>query len=106
VTSKPTPGATPPSIGYTSLTAGSVLKANLGTWSGSPAPTLTYTWYTCPANTVQPTNKLAPATCTALAAKGDLTVTTNYKGLKILLLVLASNSAGTATNVSTLVTIP
>jgi hypothetical protein len=106
VTSKPAPGATPPSIGYTSLTAGSVLKANLGTWSGSPAPTLTYTWYTCPANTVQPTNKLAPATCTALTAKGDLTVTTNYKGLKILLLVLASNSAGTATNVSTLVTIP
>jgi hypothetical protein len=106
VTSKPAPGATPPSIGYTSLTAGSILKANLGTWSGSPSPTLTYTWYTCPASTVQPTNKLAPATCTALTAKGDLTVIASYKGLKILLLVLATNSAGTATNVSTLVTIP
>lgn len=106
VMSKPAVGATPPSIGYTSLTAGSILKANLGTWSGSPTPTLTYTWYTCPANTTQPTNKLAPATCTALTAKGDLTVLAEYKGLKLLLLVLASNGAGTATNISTLVTIP
>jgi hypothetical protein len=106
VMQKPSPGATPPSISYTSLTAGSVLKAILGTWAGSPAPTLQYTWYTCPANTAQPTNKLAPATCTALTVKGDLTVTAGYKGLKILLLVLASNGAGTATNVSTLVTIP
>ena len=106
VMSKPSPGATPPSIGYTSLTAGSVLTANLGSWSGSPTPTITYTWYTCPANTVQPTNKLAPATCTALTTKGNLTVIAAYKGLKLLLLVLASNEAGTATNVSTLVTIP
>ena len=107
VMSKPAPGATPPSIGYTALTAGSILKANLGTWSGSPAPTLTYTWYTCPANTVQPTNKLAPATCTALTVKGDLTVIAAYKGLKLLLLVLAStDGVGTATNVSALVMIP
>ena len=106
VMQKPAPGATPPSIGYTSLTAGSALKAILGTWTGSPAPTLQYTWYTCPAATPQPTNKLAPATCTERSKNADLTVLAEYKGLKILLLVLASNGAGTATNVSTFVTIP
>jgi hypothetical protein len=106
VMSKPATSTTPPSISYTSLTPGSILTANLGTWTGSPIPTLTYTWYTCPANTTQPTNKLAPATCTALTVKGNLPVLSSYKGLKILLLVLASNSAGTATNVSALVTIP
>ena len=106
VMQKPSPGATPPSIGYTSLTAGSVLKAILGTWAGSPAPTLQYTWYTCPANEPQPTNKLAPATCKERTKNADVTVLAEFKGLKILLLVLASNGAGTATNVSTFVTIP
>ncbi len=106
VASKPAAGTTAPTISYTTLTAGSILKANLGTWTGSPAPTLAYTWYTCPANTTQPTNKLAPATCTALTAKGDLTVLSTYKGLKLLLLVTATNSAGTATNIATLLAIP
>jgi hypothetical protein len=106
VASKPAAGTTAPTISYTTLTAGSILKANLGTWTGSPVPTLAYTWYTCPANTTQPTNKLAPATCTALTAKGDLTVLSTYKGLKLLLLVTATNSAGTATNIATLLAIP
>jgi hypothetical protein len=106
VSSKPAPGTTPPTISYTTLTAGSILKAGLGTWSGSPVPTLSYVWYTCPSNTPQPTNRLAPSTCTALTTKGDLTVLSTFKGLKILLVVTASNSAGTATNISALLTIP
>ena len=106
VQSKPAASTTPPTISYTTLTAGSILKATLGTWTGSPTPTLAHTWYLCPANTTQPTNRLAPTTCTAQTAKGDLTVLSSFKGLKILLLVTASNSAGTATNLSALVTIP
>ena len=105
VMSKPAPAATAPSIGYTSTAVGSVLTAKLGTWTGSPAPTLSYTWYKCPANTAQPTTKLAPATCTALTIKGDLTIIADYKGSMILLQVLAQNGAGTATNISTLLAI-
>ena len=107
VMSKPAAGSTPPTISYTTLTVGSALSARTGTWTGSPAPVLSYTWYKCPANTTQPTNKLAPATCTALAAKGDLPITADLKGFKILLYVLAStDGAGTATNVSALLAIP
>jgi hypothetical protein len=105
VMSKPAAGATAPSIGSTSTAVGAVLTAKLGTWTGSPTPSLSYTWYKCPATTTQPTTKLAPATCTALTVKGDLTITADLKGLKILLQVLAANDAGNATNISTLLDI-
>ncbi len=107
VMSKPVAGSTPPSAVYTSLTAGSVVTARLGTWTGSPAPVLTYKWFTCPATTTQPTNKLAPATCTLRGSNADLTILSTYKSLKLLLEVTAStDGAGIATNISALVVIP
>jgi hypothetical protein len=107
VMSKPVAGSTPPSIYYTALTAGSVVQARTGTWTGSPTPALTYSWYKCPAATTQPTNKLPPATCgSPILSNANLTITSDLKGYKLLLYVLAANDAGTATNVSTLVPIP
>ena len=107
VMSKPVAGSTPPSIFYSSLAAGSLVQARLGSWSGSPAPVLSYKWFTCPAATAQPTSKLAPATCTLRGSNADLTILSAFKGLKLLLEVTAAtDGAGTATNISALVGIP
>ena len=107
VMSKPVASTTPPSIGYTSLTAGSTLTANPGTWSGSPAPKYAYTWYTCQSSEAQPTTQLpATTTCIERAKSESLTVLSTYKGLKMLLKVVASNAAGEAIRFSTFVTIP
>ncbi|MCX8530560.1 MAG: hypothetical protein ORN27_10935 [Rhodoluna sp.] len=107
VSSRPTAGATPPSFAYTALTAGSVVTARLGTWSGSPTPVLTYKIFTCAATEPVPTNKLAPATCTLRATNTDLTILSAFKGLKLLLEVTATtNGVGSATNISAYVTIP
>jgi hypothetical protein len=107
VSSLPTPGSTAPSFVYNSLASGSLVSIRLGSWSGTPTPVYTYKIFTCPAATTQPTNKLAPATCTLRATNSDLTIISAFSGLKLLLEVTANtDGVGSATNISALVPIP
>lgn len=57
-----------------SAAIGSELTSSAGTWSGSPAPTLTYSWYRC-LNAVTTAATTAPAGCAVIAGASAATYT-------------------------------
>lgn len=66
-----------------------------GTWSGGPAPTLTYQWYRCSAAGVAVTQSRAPSGCSAISRATSLsyTLTTADLGRYLRLGVTAKNLA-------------
>ena len=74
---------------------GVAVDATEGTWSGGPAPTLTYQWYRCSATGVAVTQSRAPSGCSAIsrATAAAYTATTSDLGRYLRLGVTAKNLA-------------
>lgn len=79
--------------------AKSILKANKGTWKGSPTPAVAYQWYLCTKAVASPQAAI-PSTCKVISGKtsSSLTVTTVYKG-KFLAVRVTGTSAGSTPTV-------
>ena len=78
-----------------SLSVGSVITTNDGSWSGGPAPTFTYSWFSCTDASADPETD-----CTRIGTfdKKSLTIAANLNlvGKYIRSAVTATNSVGTA----------
>jgi hypothetical protein len=101
-----------PVISSYSPTVGTTLTAtSTGAWSSNTQPidTSVYKWYSCPAtvpsglSTSTGSNTVSPS-CTLIVGfdGGPLQITSKLGGLRILLVVYASNGGGTATRTSKL----
>lgn len=77
---------------------GKKLTANKGTWTGTPAPTFAYQWYSC-TKAITATTQTIPSTCTRIssATTTTLTLTTAMKGRFITVAVTGTSSGTTAT---------
>ena len=89
-------------------TIGNISPADIGAFSGNPAPTLTYQWYSCTVSAAVATS--VPGDC--VLSTGNGAITANYtpvaadSGKYLRLAVTATNSAGTVVSVSATSTNP
>jgi uncharacterized repeat protein (TIGR02543 family) len=72
------------------------LTAKIGTWTGYPAPVISYQWYLC-TKQVPAATQTTPTTCKAIskATTTSLAVTKGYKG-KFLTVLVTGKGAGTS----------
>ena len=77
---------------------GKKLTANKGTWTGTPAPTFAYQWYSC-TKAITATTQTIPSTCTSIsrATTDTLNLTAAMKGKFITVAVTGTSSGTTAT---------
>jgi hypothetical protein len=85
----PPANATPPTVGGEAI-AGEAVRANTGSWSGTPPFSYTYQWQSCNAG---------GAECAAIegATSRSYTLASSEVDRRVRVLVTASNAAGTAT---------
>ena len=74
------------------------LSSNDGTWIGSPAPTISYQWYRCPATAPAPVDAL-PSGCAAIigATENQRLIDANDPGFAIVMGVTGTNTHGSMT---------
>ena len=74
------------------------LTANKGTWTGYPAPTVSYQWYACSSSISTPLSAL-PTTCKVIsgANKNTFKIASSQKGKFITVLVTGSSAGTTKT---------
>lgn len=83
-------------------TTGSTLTASPGSWSGSPAPSITYTWFAC-TTAVTAVSSTQPAGCTGITGATGPTfqITAANAGTFVTARVTATNSAGSTSRWAT-----
>lgn len=85
-------------------TAGAAASVTSGTWTGTPPPTLAYTWYVCPA-AVPASGPSTLSTCaTAGSTTNSITWTAAQVGKFGAVRVVATNTAGSTTTWASLPT--
>jgi hypothetical protein len=85
--------------GATFRVGATVEAGNLGTWTGTPEPNLSYSWYSCTkATTVAARSTIIPSTCSPISGFDDreLLIPSTAFDRKLLLVVTGTNSVGSS----------
>jgi hypothetical protein len=79
-----------------------ILKVNKQTWTGNPAPTLTYKWYAC-SKQIEVVGKKSPKACKAIkgANKHKFRLTENQAGKFVSVLVTGTSEGTSSTKIFT-----
>ena len=92
-----------PTISANTASAGTRLRANLGTWVSNTKPiSYSYLWYSCGSSIATPQSALPNPNCSLISGFDtvDLVVPSSAVGKYILLSVTASNAGGKTTKTS------